>query len=535
MTEAIGSMNWAPMVLVACVAAGCASAPPAPKAAANAASAPAPDPSPHYGSNPTAGKTFIHDGVSLYYEIYGSGEPLLLIHGNGGSIASMSAQIDEFKNRFMVIAMDSRDHGMSGDSPGKLSYEIMADDLAALLQHLGVGPANVLGWSDGGVEALLLGIRHPRRVSKIAAMAANLNATDRAVYPECIAWMQSMVAAMPAELKESRLGRRALKAAELVLTEPHLDPSVLSTITAPALILSGDHDIIHEEHTIEIFRKIPNSQLCVFPGSTHMVPFDDPARFNATVERFFSRPFEKKDRILDLLKSLQALEGSEPAPGAARAAAPPRKPTAVDLRPALMSMQLVPRGQGPRGTCSVFTTCSAIEFALARLRGKPERLSVEFLNWSGGKFAGAPSDGNFFHNALGGFQRFGICAESEMPYRAAFDPSVAPSEDALASAKNVKSALFDRLSIRWIVPWHPNRFGVDDAQFAEIQSVLALGFPVAAGSGHSRLLVGYRDDPKIPGGGAFLTLDSALAQFSEVTYEFVKKDVADVFWIDVTP
>jgi pimeloyl-ACP methyl ester carboxylesterase len=117
------------------------------------------------------------NGIGVLARLYGTGEPLLLVHGNGGSIADFKAQIDYFRKRYKVIAMDSRDQGRSGDSPDKITYEKMTDDLAALLDHLNTGPVNVLGWSDGGIEALLLGIRHPMQVRKIAAMAANLNPT----------------------------------------------------------------------------------------------------------------------------------------------------------------------------------------------------------------------------------------------------------------------------------------------------------------------------------------------------------------------
>lgn len=207
-------------------------------------------------------------------------------------------------------------------------------------------------------------------------------------------------------------------------------------------------------------------------------------------------------------------------------------PASTDLRPELERLGLTPRGQGARGTCSVFTTCAAIEYALAQARGRPERLSPEFLNWSAGQAGGAPSDGNFFHNALAGFERFGLCAEELLPYSAQFDPALTPSPEALAAASALRDDTRAALAVRWIVPWEPNRFGVDDAQFAELRSVLARGAPVAAGSGHSRLLVGYRDDPAAPGGGVFVTLDSALARFDEVTYEFVRREVADAFWIE---
>jgi pimeloyl-ACP methyl ester carboxylesterase len=263
-----------------------------------------------YGANPAAGRTFTHDGITFYYEVYGAGEPLLLVHGNGGSIADFGAQIAHFRKRYKVIAMDSRDQGRSGDSPGKLTYEKMTDDLAALLDHLKAGPVNVLGWSDGGIEALLLGIRHPAKVKKIAAMAANLNPSEDAVHPDVIAMVKSMMAAVPAADRDTPRGRRELKVTGMMLDEPHIEVKALETITAPTLVLASDHDVIRDEHTVEIYHHIPNSQLAIFPNATHMVPFDDPALFNATVERFFRALFVKRDRINDTLKSLEKLRAS---------------------------------------------------------------------------------------------------------------------------------------------------------------------------------------------------------------------------------
>jgi pimeloyl-ACP methyl ester carboxylesterase len=262
----------------------------------------------HYGSNPAAGKTFVHDGVQLYYEVYGSGEPLLLAHMNGGSIGTFKAQIDDFRQHYQVIAMDSRDHGKSGDSAGKITYEKMADDLAALLDHLQTGPANVLGWSDGGIEALLLAMRHPQKVRKIVAMAANLNPSEQAVRPEIIAFTRSAMDAIPAASRETPQGKRDWKVMQLLFDEPHIDPASLAAITAPALILASDHDLIQDEHTLEIYHHIPNSQLRIFPNATHMIPYDDPALFNATVERFLHEPFAKKDRVQDFFKSFQAMQ-----------------------------------------------------------------------------------------------------------------------------------------------------------------------------------------------------------------------------------
>jgi len=257
------------------------------------------------------GQFFTHDGVKLYYEVHGKGEPLLLVHGNGGSTADFVAQMPFFKKRYRVIAMDSRDQGRSADSPGPITYEKMADDLASLLDHLQVGPVNVLGWSDGGIEALLLGIRHPAKVKKIASMAANLEPSEDAIHAEVLAAVKTMIASTPASANETPQGRRELKLTRLLLEEPHIPLTALEAIAAPTLILASDHDVIRDEHTVAIYRHIPNAQLVIFPNATHMVPFDEPAAFNEAVDRFFRTPFVKKDRVADMFKSLERLRAAQ--------------------------------------------------------------------------------------------------------------------------------------------------------------------------------------------------------------------------------
>jgi pimeloyl-ACP methyl ester carboxylesterase len=266
-----------------------------------------------YGANPAAGGTFTHDGISLYYEVYGFGDPLLLVHGNGGSIGSLTAQIAYFREHYRVIAMDSRDHGRSGDSPGNLTYEKMTDDLAALLDHLNTGPVYVLGWSDGANQALMLALRHPAKVRKAAAMAANLNSSEDAIRPEFIALVKSMVASAPAADEDTPAGRRRLKVRTMLLDQPEIPLESLEAITAPTLVMAGDHDIIRDEHTVAIFQHIPNSQLAIFPNATHMVPYDDPALFNATVDRFFRAPFVRRNRIDDTLKSIEKMHAAQEA------------------------------------------------------------------------------------------------------------------------------------------------------------------------------------------------------------------------------
>jgi pimeloyl-ACP methyl ester carboxylesterase len=262
-------------------------------------------PNPRYGVNPAAGHTLVHDGIALYYETYGSGELLLVVHGNGGSIADLAAQIAYFSASYRVVAMDSRDQGRSGDSPGDLTYEKMSEDLAALLDHLNAEPAHVLGWSDGGIQALLLAIRHPAKVKSIIAMAANLNSTEEAFEPDAVEWLESYMEAISGN--ETPEGRRELKVASIMLNQPDIAPESLESIVAPVLIMAGDRDVIRDEHTLDIYHHIPNGQLAIFPNATHMLPYDDPVLFNATVERFLRDPSAGKDRIRDLEESLERL------------------------------------------------------------------------------------------------------------------------------------------------------------------------------------------------------------------------------------
>ena len=289
---------------------GCGGAQPSPATAeakpANAAPA-ATSVAVRYGSNSAVGKTFEHDGVTLYYEVYGTGDPILMVHGNGGSIADLGEQIAHFSKTNIVIAMDSRDQGKSSDSKETLTYEKMTDDLAALLDHLHEGPVDVLGWSDGGIEALLLGIRHPAKVKKIVAMAANLNPSDKALRPDVLELIKSMMASVPADQRDTPQSRRDLKVTGMMLVEPNIPLTALEKIAAPTLVLAADHDVIADEHTIDIFHHLPNAQLAIFPNATHLIPFDDPATFNATVERFFRTPFVKKERIKETMASLEKL------------------------------------------------------------------------------------------------------------------------------------------------------------------------------------------------------------------------------------
>jgi len=138
-----------------------------------------------YGNFEAAGKYYNIRGIKMYCEVYGSGKPLLMIHGNGGSISSFKNNIGYFAGKYMVIALDSRSQGKSFDPADSLSFEMMADDEAALLDAMHIDSAYVLGWSDGGINALLLAMRHPAKVIKLASTGANLWPDSTAIIPSC--------------------------------------------------------------------------------------------------------------------------------------------------------------------------------------------------------------------------------------------------------------------------------------------------------------------------------------------------------------
>src|SRR5678810_518873 len=119
------------------------------------------DPKNIYGKNKDVGKYYDIRGFKMYVEVYGQGKPLLFIHGNGGSINNFTKQIPYFAQNYKVIIADSRAQGKSTDSADSLSYEMMADDYAALLDVMKIDSAYVVGWSDGGINGLLMAIRHP--------------------------------------------------------------------------------------------------------------------------------------------------------------------------------------------------------------------------------------------------------------------------------------------------------------------------------------------------------------------------------------
>lgn len=255
----------------------------------------------HYGRNAAAGHYFKNRGFNMYYETYGKGEPLLIIHGNGGSINNFSNQIPYFSKNYQVILADSRAQGRSVDPTDSLSYEMMTDDLNGLLDHLHLKSCYVIGWSDGGINGLLLAIRHPDKVKKLAVTGANLWPDSTAVDPYIYDWAMGMNKTLQDSLKRNKAPSAQLKnqakVVHLLSYEPHITLAQLHTIQCPTLVIGGDHDVIRPEHTMLIAQNIPQSYLWIIPNSGHSTPVFKRDQFNKIVSDFFKEPYRKIDKL----------------------------------------------------------------------------------------------------------------------------------------------------------------------------------------------------------------------------------------------
>jgi pimeloyl-ACP methyl ester carboxylesterase len=248
-----------------------------------------------HGHNKEAGKYYHIRGFKMYCEVYGSGQPLLIIHGNGGSINNFIYQIPYFAEKYKVIIADSRAQGKSYDTGDSLTYEMMADDYASLLDSLKADSAYVIGWSDGGINGLLLAIRHPEKVKKLAVTGANL-LPDTTAVPQQI-WNMVMPLYDTLKIKKNKnpFEKTAYKLYRLLVEQPHIPLSALQKINCPTLVIGGDHDVIKEEHTMLIYKNIPNAYLWILPASGHSTPIIYHDDFNKVVDRFFTTPY----RIID--------------------------------------------------------------------------------------------------------------------------------------------------------------------------------------------------------------------------------------------
>ena len=246
----------------------------------------------NYGNNPAAGKYISTRGSKFYYEVYGKGEPLLLIHGNGGSINNFKYQIPYFSKYYKVIGVDSRAQGKSTDYGDSLTYEMMADDLNAVLDSLHVDSAFVIGWSDGGINGLLLALRHPEKAKKLAETGANLIPDTSVFDPAGNAFIDEALKDIRSHLPDKD-AKNQLKLIHMMQIEPNIPSASLRNIKCPVFVIGGDHDVILPFHTLEIFNNISRAYLWILPRSGHATLQRYHDEFNKKVQDFFTHPYTR--------------------------------------------------------------------------------------------------------------------------------------------------------------------------------------------------------------------------------------------------
>jgi len=218
------------------------------------------------------------NGLRMYYEESGRGSPLVLLHGGGSTVqTTFGAVLPQLSRRHHVLAPEQQALGHSDDREGPLSFAQMADDTAALMQQRGMNAADVIGFSNGGVVAMMLAIRHPALVKRLVLCSSFY---ARSAMPPAF-WQgfdKATMADMPPALREAMIAAAPDKnaiparfAKQVALMKEFLDipEADLRGIRVPTLVVLGDHDVMSVEHDAALARLLPKGELAVMPGAIH--------------------------------------------------------------------------------------------------------------------------------------------------------------------------------------------------------------------------------------------------------------------------
>lgn len=237
-------------------------------------------------------------GVHTWYETFGAGPPLVLLHGGLETNAGWAGQRDALAEHHLVWAPERRGHGHTPDVAGPLSYGAMADDMIAFTEAVIGAPAHLVGWSDGAIICLLVALRRPDLVDKLVLIGGNANPTGYVSDFEPV----TLLPADSPTFAPFRAGYAAVspdgpdhwpvvfaKTMTMWRTEPNIPLADLGAIRARTLLLVGDDDLVTLEHTVALYRAIPNSELAVVPGASHMAPIEKPDLVNHLLLDFLRR------------------------------------------------------------------------------------------------------------------------------------------------------------------------------------------------------------------------------------------------------
>lgn len=234
-----------------------------------------------FGSNPGKGKYVKINESQIYYETYGEGTPLLLLHGGLGSIVHFKDCIPTLSKHFKVIAVDSPGHGRSSHIDS-LSYPLLSDYISQFIDHLQVDSLYLMGWSDGGIIGLSLAAQRPDKLKKLLAIGVNTG--THGMSKSSIEWTKNrlvpwaknkegwwMKTHLPLLSQPEKIDDYLENTKKMWLTDVYIPQTTIQSIKVPTLIMIGDKDSIKKEHTIEIYSDIEKAQLCILPNTGHYV------------------------------------------------------------------------------------------------------------------------------------------------------------------------------------------------------------------------------------------------------------------------
>lgn len=232
------------------------------------------------------------NGISIHYAIYGEGTPVIFLHGGLANSDYWGNQVPAVAARHTVILMDSRGHGRTTRDERPYGYDLMADDVIGLMDHLKITKADIVGWSDGAILGIDLAMRHKDRVGKIFAFAANTtpsglkdNVEKNPTFAAYIERAGHEYAAQSATPKEYEAF--VAQISKMWAEQPNWSDAQLKSIDTPVMVIDGDHDEgIKREHTYYIAAAIPQAQLSILPDASHFAFLQDPSRFNFTLLHF---------------------------------------------------------------------------------------------------------------------------------------------------------------------------------------------------------------------------------------------------------
>ena len=236
------------------------------------------------------GETVTINGADIYFEVYGEGDPVLLIHGGLGNGDYFANQIPALVDAgFQVIVMDSRGHGRSSFDDQPIGYTLMSEDVVGLMDHLKIDKADLVGWSDGGIIGIELAIKHPERMNRVVAYGANVDPTGVRLDIGTNDYFNAYInAAAEDYLKISPAPERwdefLGNIGNMWATEPNYTDEELLTITTPILILDGaTEEAIDLNQTKWMALLIPSADLKIMDGTGHFAMFEQPDTFNQIV------------------------------------------------------------------------------------------------------------------------------------------------------------------------------------------------------------------------------------------------------------